>query len=118
MAHAIGIARVYDDPGEAQGKRVLVDRLWPRGLRKDDPRIGTWFPDAAPSTELRRWYGHRLEAFGEFAHRYRAELSEASDAVDHLSEMAAAGPLTLTTASKELEHSEAAVLAEVLRERG
>ncbi|WP_420114441.1 DUF488 domain-containing protein [Pseudactinotalea sp.] len=118
MSSTIRTARVYEDVGDNDGARVLVDRLWPRGMRKDDPRVGTWFPDAAPSTELRRWYQHEVDRFVEFAERYRGELTdEASDAVDHLAEMAAAGPITLTTASKDLEHSEAAVLAEVLRRR-
>lgn len=114
----IRTARVYDDPDPEEGTRILVDRLWPRGLRKADPRIGTWFPDVAPSTDLRRWYGHDRDKFDEFSERYRGELAEeASDAVDHLAETARSGPLTLTTASKDLEHSEVVVLAEVLAER-
>lgn len=96
---------------------MLVDRLWPRGLRNDDPRVGTWYRDAAPSTELRRWYGHAPDKFDEFAERYRAELAKASDPVEHLRALGAPGPLTLTTATKDLDHSAAAVLAEVLRER-
>ena len=108
----IRIARVYDEP-EPEERRVLVDRLWPRGMRKDDPRVGTWYPDAAPSTELRRWYQHDVDKFGEVSARYRDELA-GSDAVEHLAGLAQQGPLTLTTASKDLEHSEAAVLAALL----
>lgn len=114
MPPAVRAARVYDDPRADDGARVLVDRLWPRGLRKDDPRVGTWFPDAAPSTQLRRWYGHDVAKFEEFVERYRTELAQASDAVEHLAGLARSGPLTLTTASKDLEHSEAAVLAALL----
>ena len=79
MRAAVRTARVYEDTRPDDGARVLVDRLWPRGLRKDDPRIGTWFPDAAPSTELRRWYGHDVAKFAEFVKRYRAELANASN---------------------------------------
>lgn len=117
MAREIRTARVYDEPTPQDGARVLVDRLWPRGIRKDDPRIGTWFRDAAPSTELRRWYGHDPAKFEEFATRYRAELDEASDDVEHLADLGGDGPLTLTTASKDVDLSEVAVLAEVLRGR-
>lgn len=116
-AREIRGARVYDEPTAEDGTRVLVDRLWPRGLRKDDPRIGTWYREAAPSTELRRWYGHDPERFSEFAERYEAELARASDAVEHLLSLGAPGPLTLTTATKDLDHSEVAVLAQVLRGR-
>lgn len=115
MAREIRVARVYDEPSAEDGTRVLVDRLWPRGMRKDDPRIGTWFRDAAPSTELRRWYGHAPDRFAEFASRYRDELAEASDAVGRLAELGAPGPLTLTTATRDIDLSEVAVLAEVLR---
>ena len=70
------LARVYDEPVPGEGLRVLVDRLWPRGVRKDDPRVGRWCKQVAPSTELRQWYGHDPQRFAEFAQRYRAELAE------------------------------------------
>lgn len=70
----VQVGRVYEQPDGAT-RRVLVDRLWPRGVRKDDPRVDAWLPQVAPSTELRRWYGHRAEAFEEFADRYAAELA-------------------------------------------
>ncbi|MFV0252017.1 MAG: DUF488 domain-containing protein [Beutenbergiaceae bacterium] len=109
------IARVYDPVEPNAGRRILVDRLWPRGLRKDDPRIGTWYPDAAPSTELRRWYGHDPGKFAEFERRYREELDGPGAAgLTQLRSWAAAGPVQLVTASKDLEHSEAAVLARIL----
>lgn len=118
MPLEVRVARVYAEPTAADGERVLVDRLWPRGLRKDDPRVGTWFPDAAPSTALRRWYGHDPARFEEFARRYRDELDEVPDAVEQLRTRAAGGTLTLTTATADVERSAAAVLAEVLRVRG
>ncbi|MCK7626982.1 DUF488 family protein [Streptomyces sp. RS10V-4] len=113
----IRVRRAYDPPERADGARVLVDRLWPRGLAKEDARFDEWCKDVAPSPELRKWYGHDAERFAEFAERYRGELAEgvAAEAVDHLRELAADGPLTLLTATKEVPHSNAAVLGGVLR---
>ena len=111
----ITVSRVYDsDTGE--GQRVLVDRLWPRGIRKDDPRIGRWIRDVAPSTELRTWYAHQPERFDEFAARYEAELQmpEAAAALAQLRDLMRAGPVTLVTAVRELDGSHAAVLARLL----
>jgi uncharacterized protein YeaO (DUF488 family) len=90
----IRVARVYDDPGPDDGQRVLVDRLWPRGFRKDDPRVGTWFKDVAPSKELREWYDHQPERFDEFATRYREEL-QGSEALDELRRLTKSGVVTL-----------------------
>ena len=113
------LARVYDDPAPGEGVRVLVDRLWPRGLRKDDPRVGRWLKQVAPSTQLRHWYGHDPDRHAEFARRYRAELADAAvaPALDELRALAAAGPLTLVTATKELALSHLGVLEKVLEER-
>lgn len=107
------IARVYDDPDPGEPDRVLVDRLWPRGLRKDDPRVGEWCPDVAPSTELRRWYGHRDERHEEFEQRYRAELDANLEALEHLRSF---GDVTLTTATREVEISHVPVLLSVIEE--
>jgi len=109
---------VYDVDAGADAVKVLVDRLWPRGIRKDDPRIDEWCPEVAPSTELRRWYGHRPEVFAEFAQRYRQELDAEAGraALARLQELAADRPLILLTATRDVEHSQAAVLAEVLAE--
>ncbi|GAA0662938.1 DUF488 family protein [Kitasatospora atroaurantiaca] len=107
-------------PGESEDgsrKRVLVDRIWPRGLRKEDARLDAWLRDIAPSTELRRWYGHAPERFEEFRRRYLAELRdpEHQEALQGLQELAAGQPVTLLTATRDLDHSHAAVLAERLR---
>ncbi|MGI9125002.1 MAG: DUF488 domain-containing protein [Mycobacterium sp.] len=112
-------ARVYDDPAPGEGVRVLVDRLWPRGVRKDDPRVGRWCKQVAPSNELRQWYGHDPERYAEFARRYRAELEapHAAPALDELRALAHNGPLTLVTATKHLEQSHLDVLEKVLEER-
>ena len=112
----IRVARVYDDVTPDEGRRVLVDRVWPRGVRKDDPRVGTWCKDVAPSKELREWYQHRSERFDEFAKRYEAELRD-SPALDALRQLSEHGVVTLVTATRDLDISQAAVLAELLRSR-
>ena len=112
MAHEVLVERVYDDPEGARGQhRVLVDRLWPRGVRKDELRFDEWARDLAPSTALRRWYGHDPERFDEFRRRYLAELRSAD--VARLRN--GRGPLVLLTATSDVAHSGAAVLAEYLR---
>ena len=113
----IRVRRAYDDPSPTDGTRVLVDRIWPRGLAKHRASIDEWLKAVAPSTELRRWYAHDASRFEEFRRRYRAELAEPERqaAVRHLRELARSGPLTLLTATRDLEHSQAAVLAGHLR---
>ena len=112
----IRVARVYDQAGPDDGQRVLVDRMWPRGVRKDDPRVGTWCKDVAPSRELREWYHHDRERFGEFAARYEEELED-SAALDELRKLAKRGVVTLVTATREVDGSHAAVLAKLLKSR-
>jgi uncharacterized protein YeaO (DUF488 family) len=109
----IRVARVYDEPQPNEGHRVLVDRLWPRGFRKDDPRVGTWCKDVAPSNELRGWYNHQPERFDEFAARYNEEL-HGSKALADLRELTKRGVVTLVTATRDVEISHAAVLAALL----
>lgn len=108
--------RVYEASKRGDGTRVLVDRLWPRGISKDKADLHDWCKQAAPSSELRTWYGHDPERFDEFRRRYRAELrkGEAAEAVTHLRQLARRWTLTLLTATKDLDISGAAVLAEVL----
>ncbi len=112
------VARVASPPPRPR-RRVLVDRLWPRGLRKDQAPWDEWLKDVAPSAELRRWYGHDPARYAEFRERYRAELQAAAAgaAWHHLLELAIGGPLALLTATSDVEHSQAPVLAEFLRER-
>ena len=112
----IRVARVYDDVAADEGQRVLVDRVWPRGIRKEDPRVGTWCKDVAPSTELRQWYHHEPERFDEFASRYQAELRD-SAALSELRTLSRRGPVTLVTATRDLDISQAAVLAKLLKSR-
>jgi uncharacterized protein YeaO (DUF488 family) len=114
----VQVKRIYDDAAPADGRRVLVDRLWPRGLRKDAAAFDEWLREIAPSDGLRRWYRHEPARFDEFAERYRAELAEPerTEALDRLREYAAAGPLTLLTAARDLEYAHPRVLADVLAE--
>jgi uncharacterized protein YeaO (DUF488 family) len=110
----IRVARVYDELDPDEGQRVLVDRIWPRGVRKDDPRVGIWRRDVAPSKELREWYHHEPERFEEFAARYTDELHD-SGALAELRQLAKRGVVTLVTATREVDGSHAAVLAKLLR---
>ena len=112
----IKVARVYEDPDADDGERVLVDRLWPRGFRRDDPRVGRWIPKVAPSTELRKWYSHEAARFDEFAERYTAELEteEGAAALAELRDVVRAGPVTLVTATRDLDGSHVPVLARLL----
>ena len=113
----VALKRVYREPSKADGRRVLVDRLWPRGLKKQDAKIDAWLRDLAPSDELRQWFhGHR-DHWGEFRRRYLRELrgSAAAKALDELYGcMAGAERLTLLFASKDEEHNNAAVLKELI----
>jgi uncharacterized protein YeaO (DUF488 family) len=110
------IARVYDTPQPGDGLRVLADRLWPRGIRKDDPRIDRWIKDVAPSTPLRQWYRHDPDRYDEFVARYEKELDDpkAAAALEQLRELAASGPITLLTSSKEPQGGHLVVLARLL----
>lgn len=112
------VARIGEVPaGEA--RRVLVDRLWPRGVRRDAGLWDEWLPDVAPSPELRRWYGHEPSRREEFAARYREELRARVElpALRSLLETCRAGPTALLTATRDVEQSQVPVLAEFLRER-
>ncbi len=113
------VKRVYDEPSPDDGTRVLVDRVWPRGLSKDDAHLDEWLKAVAPTTELRKWFGHVPERYDEFATRYARELAdgEPADALEHLRELSDAGPLTLLTATKQWQISQAAVLARLLTGR-
>lgn len=105
--------RIYDDPSAEDGRRILVDRIWPRGVRKQDAHLDEWMHEVAPSTELRRWYGHDPDRHAEFRKRYLAELRDPARraAVQRLRETASHDKMTLLTAARDLEHSQAAVLA-------
>ena len=114
----VQVRRIYDPPLPEDGARVLVDRLWPRGVSKDRAQLDDWCKQIAPSTDLRTWYHHDPELFDEFARRYTDELTaaEPAAALAHLKELAGQRTLTLLTATKNPDLSEAAVLARLLSE--
>jgi uncharacterized protein YeaO (DUF488 family) len=115
----VRVRRIYDAPMPDDGSRVLVDRLWPRGVSKARAQLDEWCKQIAPSTELRTWYHHDASLFDEFTRRYAEELQtpEPSAALAHLRELAATRTLTLLTATKNPDLSEAAVLAGLLTRR-
>lgn len=109
--------RVYDEPSADDGLRVLVDRIWPRGLSKDRAHVDEWMKAVAPSTQLRTWYAHDADRFDEFVRRYKAELKapERAEACERLKALAEESSVTLLTATRHVELSQAAVLADLLR---
>ncbi|MFJ9696331.1 DUF488 domain-containing protein [Kitasatospora sp. NPDC101183] len=116
----IAYRRIYEEPTPQDGQRVLVDRIWPRGVSKEHAHLDEWLREVAPSTDLRHWYGHDPALFAEFRRRYLAELGDAAhhEAAGHLRDLAARGRLTLLTATKDVDHSQAAVLADWLATDG
>ncbi len=112
----IRVKRVYDDPDPADGARVLVDRLWPRGLKKESAQLDLWCKEVAPSAELRKWYGHDVDLFEEFSKRYTAELQDDThrEALDRIRGLD--GVVTLLTATKDVDHSQVPVILEALED--
>jgi uncharacterized protein YeaO (DUF488 family) len=110
----LAIKRVYEVPGRGDGTRILVDRLWPRGLSRQRARVDIWLKDIAPSTELRKWFSHDPNKWTEFQDRYRQELKSKTDLLLTLKEKAAKGPITLLYGAKDESHNEAVVLQELL----
>ncbi|NML18548.1 DUF488 domain-containing protein [Azohydromonas caseinilytica] len=106
----IRLKRAYDLPEPGDGLRILVDRLWPRGVRKDKAHIDLWLKDVAPSTELRKWFGHDEEKWAEFQARYRQELKRNPEPVARIAEQARQGTVTLVYGAKDSEHNDAVVL--------
>jgi uncharacterized protein YeaO (DUF488 family) len=112
----VALKRVYDEPGPGDGTRVLVERLWPRGLSKERADVDVWLKEIAPSHELRRWFGHDPQKFAEFRRRYEAELASETGqaALAKLRDLARQGPVTLVFAARDAQHSNAAVLRDLL----
>ena len=113
---AVTAKRAYEPVDEDDGYRVLIDRLWPRGVSKERARLDEWARELAPSTELRRWFGHDPERFEEFRRRYVEELAE-GEKLDELRRRATSGTVTLVHGARDSEHNDAVVLAELLRAR-
>ena len=117
MRRDVRVRRVYEAVAGDDGSRVLVDRVWPRGMSKASAHLDSWAKDVAPSTELRGWYGHDPAKFAEFRRRYLNELAQPdrAAALGQLRELVREAPVTLLTATRDVDHSQAAVLAEALR---
>jgi uncharacterized protein YeaO (DUF488 family) len=113
----VRLRRAYEPPMPDDGTRILVDRIWPRGVSKAEAAIDLWAKDVAPSTELRRWFGHDPARWQEFARRYRQELKAHPESWRPLLEAATAGPLTLVYSARDEEHNQAVVLRQFLEER-
>lgn len=113
----VQLKRIYEPPQKSDGYRVLVDRVWPRGLSKDDAQIDLWMKDIAPSTALRKWFNHDPARWVGFQEKYRAELRELGDKLDELRDRAKKEPVTLLYGAKDTEHNQAVVLRDVLAEK-
>jgi uncharacterized protein YeaO (DUF488 family) len=116
----VRLKRAYDAPTPEDGKRYLVDRLWPRGVKRDDLRLDAWLKELAPSTNLRKWFGHDPDRWTEFRSRYKAELlsTERQSLLLHLAAEATSGTITLVFAARDVRHNEAVVLQQVLAAGG
>lgn len=110
----LAIKRVYEPPAAGDGHRILVDRLWPRGLSKEKAHVDLWLREVAPSTTLRRWFGHDPEKWDEFQRRYREELAANEEAVASLKEAIGKGPATLLYGAHDEQHNQAVVLRDLL----
>jgi len=111
------IKRVYELRARGDGQRVLVDRVWPRGISKETLKDAVWLKDIAPSTALRKWFDHRPERWRQFCERYAAELDRNPDAVETLRALSARGPVTLLYSARDVEHNQARALADYLAAR-
>ncbi len=110
----VKIRRVYDPVSPDDGRKILVDRLWPRGVKKGDARIDEWLKDIAPSNELRKWFSHDPSKWLEFKGRYKEELKNKSELIDKLKREAKNGKITILFAARDIEHNNAVVLKEII----
>jgi uncharacterized protein YeaO (DUF488 family) len=117
---SIFIKRIYEPPDETDGFRILVDRIWPRGITKENAKLTSWMKEIAPSSELRKWFCHKPELFEEFRQRYAAELQEDErkiELIEQLTDLAQQGKVTLLYGAKDREHNQAVVLSEEIARR-
>ena len=117
LSMKLAIKRVYLEPEPTDGFRILVDRLWPRGLSKQQAKVDLWLKDIAPSTELRKWFQHDPEKWAEFQKRYKQELKSKGEQLDMIKEKLHQGPVTLLYGARDEEHNEAVVLLSILKPR-
>lgn len=113
----IQIKRIYDDPSESDGYRILVDRIWPRGVSKEEAKLDEWNKDLAPSTELRKWFDHDPDKFEDFSKEYKKELEYNKDELKVLHDIAKSKTVTLLYGAKDVKYNQAVVLKEVLDEK-
>jgi len=111
------LKRAYEPATASDGKRILVDRLWPRGLSKAEAAVDEWMKDIAPSTSLRQWFGHDPKRWPEFRRRYRRELRDHAELLSHLTSLASRGRVTLVYGARDERHNDAVVLASLIRAR-
>ena len=114
LAGDVKLKRAYEPPSRGDGTRVLIDRLWPRGVKKTDARIDKWMKEIAPSTALRKWFGHDPGRWSEFRHRYTAEVQEHPEQLKRLRMLAREGPLTLVFSAHDEAHNDAVVLRDLV----
>ena len=112
----IQIKRVYDEPSKSDGYRILIDRIWPRGVSKEDAKLDEWDKDLAPSTELRKWFNHDPDKFEDFSKKYKEELKHNTEDLRSLREKAKNETVTLLYGAKDTENNQAVVLKEVLED--
>jgi uncharacterized protein YeaO (DUF488 family) len=117
LSENVKLKRAYEPPSRTDGTRVLIDRLWPRGVKKTDAKIDEWMKDIAPSTSLRKWFGHDPARWAEFQHRYEAEVRQHPEYLERLRMLAREGPLTLVFAAHDEAHNDAVVLKDMLLSR-
>jgi uncharacterized protein YeaO (DUF488 family) len=115
MVERIRVKRIYEPAVTGDGQRILVDRIWPRGVSRGRAELDEWMPEVAPSAELRQWFGHDPARWDEFRARYRSELVD-NPHRDHLADLAAAGPVTLLYSARDTSHNQAVALASFLDE--
>jgi len=113
----VAIKRVYEEPKESDGTRILVDRLWPRGLTKQRARVDIWLKEIAPSNELRKWFAHDAKKWNEFQARYKDELKSNSEPLAVLKQEARKGPVSLLFGAKDVQHNEAVVLQKLINSK-
>ena len=114
----IKIKRVYNDPEDSDGYRILIDRIWPRGLSKEDAKLDNWNKDLAPSTKLRKWFDHDPDKFEIFSEKYKKELENSNEDLKKLIEKAQDNTVTLLYGAKDTEHNQAVVLKQVIEDLG
>lgn len=111
----IKVKRIYDDPSKNDGYRILIDRIWPRGVSKEDAKLDDWNKDIAPSDKLRKWFDHDPDKFDEFANKYRKELDDKKEDLTEIRKKAEEQTVTLLYGAKDTEHNQAVVLQNVLK---